>query len=69
MGGLDIFFGDVVGGVGRDGQNFLSEGVVVVVRQRVLQDVAVGAGELLNGFKASRQTEGGVGLFVLEFGF
>src|SRR5260221_7726917 len=64
MGGLNIFFGDVVGGVGRDGQNFLSEGVVVIVRQRVLQDVAVGARKLLHGFKASRQTESGVGLFV-----
>src|SRR5882757_2752118 len=53
VGRLNIFFGDVVGGVGRDGQNFLSEGVVVIVGQRILQNVAVSARKLLDGFKAA----------------
>jgi hypothetical protein len=43
MAGLDIFFGDFVGGVWSGGQDFLGKGVVVVVRQAVLQDVAVRA--------------------------
>jgi hypothetical protein len=43
MAGLDIFFGDFVGGVWSGGQDFLGKGVVLVVRQAVLQDVAVRA--------------------------
>ena len=53
---------------GRYGQDFLGEGVVVILRQTVLEDVAVGAGELLHGFECAGKSERGVGLLVLEFG-
>ncbi len=34
-----------------------------------MQDVAVGAGKLLDGLKTSREAESGIGLLVFQFGF
>ena len=41
---------------GRQGHRFLGERVVVVFRQAVFQDVAIGAAELLHGLKVAGQS-------------
>ena len=62
--GENIFLGDLVGVGGSDGQRFGGEGVVIIGRQAVLENLAVGAGELLDGFERAGEIEGGAGLFV-----
>src|ERR1022692_3773921 len=65
----DVFLSNLIRTFRRYGQRFLCEGVVVVLRQAIFEDVAISAAELLYGFKSARQRESRVGLLILEFFF
>ena len=60
----NVLFGYLVSAIWREGQCFLGKGVVVILRQAVLKDVAIRAAELLDSLNRSRQSQRDVTRFL-----